>query len=193
MTRLGSWWHPVRAYSCEWKKPVWLSLLPSGLLLPPRPLNTFNHGHTMEERPGWEKTKQESEGTFVWDQMIQEEASARSCICRRKLRSSYWCLWFRGWGRTVLIEVPRTGLKDSPPAPSQWHRRSEGGQCLRPPGSLRPFPSPQDNAFLPGPFRFPSFTPSRLWCHQVSVFLGIFLKRFYAKFSFVTQIFAFFL
>lgn len=88
-------------------------LLPSGLLLPPRPLNTFNHGHTMEERPGWEKAKQGSEGTFVWDQMIQEETSARSCICRRKLRSSSWCLWFRGWGRTVLIEVPRTGPKDA--------------------------------------------------------------------------------
>lgn len=126
-------------------------LLPSCLLLPPRPLNTFNHGHTMEERPGWEKAKQGSEGTFVWDPMIQEETSARSRICRRKLHSFYWCLWFRGWGRTVLFEVPRTGPKDSPPAPSQWHRRSEGGQCLRPPGSLQPFPSLQDNAFLPGP------------------------------------------
>lgn len=59
-------------------------LLPSDLLLLPRPLNTLNHGHTMEERPGWEKAKQGSEGTFVWGQMIQEETSARSCICRRK-------------------------------------------------------------------------------------------------------------
>lgn len=43
------------------------------------------------------------------------------------------------------------------------------------------------------PFPFPSFTPPRLWRHQDSLFLCVFLKLFYAKSSFFTQILAFFL
>lgn len=97
-------------------------------------------------------------------------------------------VWFRGWGRTVLIEVPRTGRRTRLLLPASDTGAQKGASVWDHRGPYRHSPVSRTMPFSLVPFPVPSFTPPHLGCHQVSLFCS-FLKLFYGQiFLFHTHI-----